>query len=124
MTRDSIVALEHAFQAAVARRDLDFLDEHLAAEFTLTTGRPGAPVRSRAEWLDITATRYAIADYAFEELEVVELGDVAVVRARYRQRGSMDGVDRSGVFLLTDVWAHREGLPQLVTRHSSALEGA
>ena len=32
------------------------------------------------------------------------LGDAAVVRARYRQRGSIDGADRTGVFLLTDVY--------------------
>ena len=122
MTRDEVTALERRFQAAVADRDLAVLEELLAAEFTLTTGRAAAPVRTRAEYLELTGTSYVIEGWEFEELDVVPLGDAALVRARYRQRGSMDGADRTGVFLLTDVWTERDGRPQLVTRHSSALE--
>ena len=122
MTCNEAVALERRFQAAVEGRDLAVLEELLAPEFTLTTGRADAPFRTRAEYLEITAASYVIDGWEFEKLDVVPLGDAAVVRARYRQRGSMDGADRTGVFLLTDVWAIRAGRPQLVTRHSSALE--
>jgi len=122
VTREEALALERRFQAAVADRDLATLDELLGPEFMLTTGRAAAPVRARDEYLRITAASYVIEGWEFEELDAVPLGDAAVVRARYRQRGSMDGADRTGVFLLTDVWAERDGLPQLVTRHSSALE--
>ena len=108
---------------AVRDRELDWLDEHLAPEFTLTTGRRGAPVRGRDEWLAITRERYVIEEFDFEELEVVELGLAAIVRSRYRQSGSMDGADRTQTFLMTDVWAEREGRRQLVTRHISPLEG-
>ena len=121
MTRDEVIGLEHRFQAAVARRELAVLEELLAPEFTLTTGRAAAPVRTRAEYLELTAGSYLIEGWEFEELDVVPLGDAALVRARYRQRGSMDGADRTGVVLLTDVWATRDGRPQLVTRHSSAV---
>ena len=122
MTHEDVVALEHRFQTAVADRDVAVLEELLAPEFTLTTGRAAAPVRTRAEYLELTATSYVIEGWEFEALDVVPLGDAALVRTRYRQRGSMDGADRTGVFLLTDVWATREGRPQLVARHSSALE--
>ena len=122
MTREQAIALERAFQAAVRDRDLGLLEELLAPEFTLTTGRSGAPVRTRAEYVEITARGYRIDEFAFEELDVVELGSTAVVRARYRQRGSMDGADRTGVFVLTDVWTERGGRAQLVTRHSTALD--
>ena len=107
---------------AVRDRELDWLEEHLGAEFTLTTGRPGAPVRSRSEWLAITRDRYAIEEFAFDELEVIDLGPVGVVRSGYRQRGSMDGADRTQAFLITDVWTDRGDRPQLVTRHVSPLE--
>jgi hypothetical protein len=116
--------LADAIVEAVRDRDLAWLEKHLGEEFTLTTGRPGAPVRSRSEWLEITRDRYVIEEFAFEELEPLVYGGVAVVRSRYRQRGSMDGADRTQTFLLTDVWADRGGRVQLVTRHSSALEGA
>src|SRR6185503_12206386 len=101
---------------------LAVLEDLLAPEFRLTTGRAAAPVRTRSEYLALTAGSYVIEGWEFEDLDVVPLGDAAVVRARYRQRGSMDGADRTGVFLLTDVWATRGDRPRLVTRHSSALE--
>lgn len=117
-----IEALTREYQAAVAARDLEALERLLAPEFTLTTGRPGNEVRGRAEYLRITADRYAIDEFAFEELEVIELGpDAAVVRSRYVQRGSMDGADRSQPFLMTDVWARRAAGWQLVTRHVSPI---
>jgi ketosteroid isomerase-like protein len=114
-------ALSIRFMEAVRDRDLDWLDEHLGNEFTLTTGRAGAPVRNRDEWLEITRHRYVIEEFAFEELEVHEYGDVGVVRSRYRQRGSMDGDDRTQTFLMTDVWVERAERPELVTRHVSPL---
>jgi ketosteroid isomerase-like protein len=117
-----VEAHERELQAAVAARDVATLDRLLGQEFTLTTGRPGNEVRGRSEYLEITASRYAIDEYRFEELEVIELGPrAAVVRSRYVQRGSMDGADRSQPFLMTDVWAHRPGGWQLVTRHVSPL---
>ena len=119
---DAIEALTRELQAAVAARDVQALERLLGPEFTLTTGRPGNEVRGRAEYLEITATRYAIDEFAFEQLEVLELGaDAAVVRSRYVQRGSMDGADRSQPFLMTDVWARRPAGWQLVTRHVSPL---
>jgi hypothetical protein len=85
-------------------------------------GAGRGPVRQRAEWLEVTRDRYAIEEFAFAELEVIEVGSVGVVRSRYRQRGSMDGEDRTQTFLMTDVWAELDGRPQLVTRHVSPLE--
>jgi ketosteroid isomerase-like protein len=116
-----LAALSVRFMEAVRDRDVEWLEEHLGPDFTLTTGRAGAPVRGRAEWLAVTRDRYVIDEFAFEELEVIELGSVGVVRSRYRQRGSMDGENRTQTFLMTDVWAERGGQPQLVTRHVSPL---
>ncbi len=48
----NLAELTVRFMEAVRDRDLDWLDAHLGAEFTLTTGRAGSPVRGRAEWLD------------------------------------------------------------------------
>jgi Domain of unknown function (DUF4440) len=62
-----------------------------------------------------------VEEFGFDELEVIDLGPVGVVRSRYRQRGSMDGADRTQAFLMTDVWAERDGRVQLVTRHVSPL---
>jgi hypothetical protein len=109
------------FMEAVRDRELAWLEAHLGDEFTLTTGRPGAPVRGRAEWLAVTARLYEIDEFGFEELEALDYGPVGVVRSHYLQRGSMDGERRDQAFLMTDVWVERDGGPQLVTRHISPL---
>jgi ketosteroid isomerase-like protein len=113
--------LEHEWLAAVKERDVERLERILGEEFTLTTGRPGHEVRSRAEYLEIAQDRYSIDSFEFEELEVQPYGHVAVVRSRYRQTGSMDGEDRSQAFLMTDVFVRRGGRWQVVTRHVSPL---
>ena len=119
--RETVAKLERRFMKAVAERDLDFLERYLGEEFTLTTGRPGNEVRGREEWLEITARRYSIDEWDFEQLEILPYGHVAVARSRYVQRGSMDGQDRSQPFLMTDVWVRRKGDWVLVTRHISPL---
>jgi hypothetical protein len=109
--------------AAVRDLDLAWLEEHLGAEFTLTTGRPGAPVRGRAEWLDVTRDSYTIEEFSFGELEAHDYGSAALVRSRYRQRGSMGSERRDQTYLMTDAWVERDGRPQLVSRHVSPLPG-
>ena len=118
---DDLAELSQRFMEAVQGRELPFLEFHLAAEFTLTTGRAPAPVRDRAEWLRITASRYEIEEFAFDELEARDYGACGVVRSRYRQTGSMEGERRDQTYLMTDVWVERDGRPQLVARHVSPL---
>ena len=118
---DELVQLEHAWMRAVQQRDLAFLDRLLGEEFTLTTGRPGNETRSRREYLEITRDSYRIESFTFDEVEVLRHGDAALVRARYRQRGSLAGEDRTQSFLMTDVFFRRAGRWQAVTRHVSPL---
>ena len=116
--------LEQAWAQAVKERDLPFLDQLLDSEFTLTTGRPGFEVATRRQYLDVTRDRYVIDWFAFEQLEVRVYGEAAVVRSRYRQRGTMDGADRSTAYLMTDVWVRRGGRWIPVARHATPLSDA
>src|SRR5438876_11361715 len=106
---------------AVRDRDMDALEAMLGERFTLTTGRPGAEVRGRAEWLEVTRDSYVIESYEFEWLEVDRYGDAAVARSRYRQQGRMGDDDRTQPFLMTDVWVRVDGSWQLVSRHITPL---
>jgi ketosteroid isomerase-like protein len=123
-SEDELRGLEERFMAAVAERDLDFLDQHLGEEFKLTTGRPGHETRDRAEWLEVTASAYEIRSFRFDELEVLDYGDVAVVRSRYSQEARMGDADRSQSYLMTDIWHRRDGAFRLVSRHISPLPAA
>jgi hypothetical protein len=119
--KDDLAALSVRFMEAVRDREIPLLEYHLGEEFTLTTGRAGAPVRARAEWLGITASRYEIEEFSFDELEAFDYGRAGLVRSRYRQTGSMEGERRDAVYLMTDVWVERDGRPQLVSRHVSPM---
>ena len=118
---DELRGLEERFMTAVAQRDLDFLERHLGEEFKLITGRSGNETRDRAEWLEVTATAYEIRSFRFDELEVLDYGEVAVVRSRYSQEATMGDAERSQSYLMTDVWHRRDGAFRLVTRHISPL---
>ena len=122
ITQQKLEKLEHEWLDAVKEKDTERLDRLLGEEFTLTTGRPGNEVRSRAEYIEVTRDLYVIESYEFEELDVHVNGHVALVRSRYRQTGSIAGEDRSQAFLMTDVWVRRAGRWQAVTRHVSPLE--
>jgi ketosteroid isomerase-like protein len=118
---DELARLENALAQAVQERDMAFLEAHIGPEFTLTTGRPGAEVRSRSEWLQLTRDEYVVESFEFDDLIVQDYGDAAVVRSRYRQTGSMGGADRTGAYLMTDVWVRRDDRWQLVARHITPL---
>ena len=107
---------------AVRDREMDFLERLLAPEFTLTTGRAGAEIRGREEWLAITRERYAVRSFEFEWIEPRRYGDAAVVRSRYRQLGSLEGRDRSQDYLMTDVFVREADDWRAVARHVSPLE--
>jgi catechol 2,3-dioxygenase-like lactoylglutathione lyase family enzyme/ketosteroid isomerase-like protein len=116
-----LVRLEHAWMQAVQRRDLAFLENLLGEEFTLTTGRAGAEVRGRRDYLEVTRDLYVIDEFAFDEIAAYVHGDGAFVRSRYRQRGRMAEEDRTQTFLMTDVFFRRDGRWQAVGRHVSPL---
>lgn len=113
--------LERKLQQAVQDRDLDRLDRLLGEEFVLVTGRPGAETRDRAEWLQVTVQEYAVESWDFAELDVREYGHVGLVQARYTQQARLGDEDRSGDYLLTDLWVRRKGDWIIVHRHLSPL---
>lgn len=117
-----LVDLEHAWLEAARTRDIEFLERLLGEEFTLTTGRPGVEVRSRAEWLEVTRDSYAIDSFEFADIDARVYDDSALVRSHYRQRGAMGGEDRTTAYLMTDVLVRREGRWQAVARHITPLE--
>jgi len=106
---------------AVEHREMAFLEALLAPEFTLTTGRPGAEVRRREEYLAVTRDDYEVDSWEFEEIVVQHYGRFAVVRSRYRQAGRMDGDARDGTYLLTDALVKQRGRWRAVARHLTAL---
>ena len=113
--------LTQAWMEAVQRKDLTTLEGILGPDYTYTASGQGR--WSRQQWLDAVAI-YDIHDFAFREVDVRRYGEVAVVLTRYWQAGAVDGVPRSGEFLITDVWVRRSGTWQVVARSSILMPEA
>lgn len=120
---DQIVELERRVMFAVQRKDMAALDLLVGDDFTLTTGRRGKEVRSRAEWLAVTQDAYFVDDFNFDELVVQHYGDCAVARSRYRQTGRMADETRNTIYRMTDVWVVMPSGWRLQARHAQPVEG-
>ena len=106
---------------AVADREMAFLEALLAPEFTLTTGRPAAPVRTREQYLAITRDGYTVSSWELDEVVVQHYGRFAVARSRYTQTGRMGDEPRDGTYLMTDAFVKQSGRWRVVARHISSL---
>jgi len=109
---------------AVEHREMAFLEALLAPEFTLTTARPNAPVRTREEYLAVTRDEYEVDSWEFEEIVVQHYGWFAVARSRYRQTGRMGDAVRDDTHLMTDALVKQSGRWRAVARHVSPLPKA
>jgi ketosteroid isomerase-like protein len=121
--RSEIEDLERRVMSAVQTRDIPWLEQVIAEDFTLTTGRLGAEMRDRTQWMEVTASEYVLETFSFDELVVQLYGDTAVARSRYRQTGWMGDQRRDTTFRMTDVWVRHEQGWKLHVRHAQPIEG-
>jgi ketosteroid isomerase-like protein len=111
-----LVELAHVWAGAVQAHDRERLESIVAREFSLV-GR--SDEKSREEWLDEWSGSYVIDEWRYEEIEVELYGNTAVLSSRYSQTARHDDADRSGSYLVTDVWVRRDGRWQVVRRHAT-----
>jgi ketosteroid isomerase-like protein len=112
------LTLEEDWMKAVARGDQDGLNRLMAGEFTLTSAYSTGDLITRDEFLkNIQSVKQR--ELIFYNATVGIYGDVAILKARIKDNYTMNGEDRSGDYLITDVWVKRDGRWQIVTRHSS-----
>jgi len=114
---DEIDALLRRWAEAVEKREMAFLETLLAPEFTLTTGRPQSPVRTREEYLAVTRDEYEVDSWQFDDIVVQNYGRFAVVRSRYTQTGRLGTESRDGSYLMTDALVKQSGRWRAVARH-------
>jgi ketosteroid isomerase-like protein len=109
-----------AWQHAIDHRDGSAAAGLLADDFALVLVQPARAVVTREQWLAMLPD-YVISAYEVQE-EVVEVaGDVATVLHRDRMQASVMGADRSGIFVITDVWRRYDGVWKMWRRHSTPM---
>ncbi len=96
------------------RRPSRVLDD----DFALVLVQPAPAVMPRSRWLEVLPD-YVVDAYDVEEAHVDVDGDTAAVLQRVRMTATVLGQDRSGVFVMSDIWRRGPDGWRVWRRHSS-----
>ena len=105
---------------ATGERDEVAAAELLAPEFALELVQPVRNIMTREVWLEVLAD-YVIHEWDVEERIVDVDGDCAAMLQRVRMQATVMGEDRSGTFVMSDLWRRIDGEWRLSRRHSTPL---
>jgi hypothetical protein len=117
MTDELLTQVEN-FQRVVLERDQALAESVLDDGYMLLLVQPVRAAVPRGAWLGLLPD-YVVHEYLVEERTVDVDGDTAAVLSRVRMSATVLGEDRSGTFVITDVWRHRSGGWRVWRRHST-----
>ena len=119
---DELLERNSAWVAAIAERDAAAAAAILADDYVLVLVVPGRRVVPRSEWLEML-TEYVVEEWTVEEQVVDVRGELAAVLQRVDMKATVYGVDRSGTFIISDIWIRERGEWRVWRRHSSPVAG-
>lgn len=117
---EQIGDLTDRWQDAIERRDAEEAARTLADDYALVVIQPQAAVIGRDEWLRMLPD-YVVTGYTVEERIIETSPDLCTVFQRVDQRAIVQGVERSGIFILVDVWVRNADEWRVWRRHSTPL---
>lgn len=120
MALEDLAAAMRRFDDAVLQRDRPAAEALLDADFALLLVHPVPATMPRVRWLEVLED-YVVHSFSVEEQRVDQSEDVATVLSRVRMRATVLGEDRSGLFVISDVWRLRDDGWQIWRRHSSPM---
>jgi Domain of unknown function (DUF4440) len=123
--------LETELYDAIKRKDMPRLEQLLAADYVLVTSARAADPMDRKSWMDLMSVFnvewFTVGDIVVRCLvpsgKTGEACDLAAVSLVSTQKAIVGREDRSsdGSFLV-DIWSHRNGTWQLLSRFASAKD--
>jgi ketosteroid isomerase-like protein len=123
-----LAAAIERFDRCIRERDQAAAERVLAEDYALVLVEPTRAVIPRERWLEVLPD-YVVHEYEVQESIVREHGDLALVLHRDRMRATVLGEDRSGIFVISDLWRRTADGWRVQERHSTpssagALPGA
>ncbi len=112
--------LTDRWQLTIEGRDVEGAARFLSDDYALVILEPQPAVVTRDEWLRMLPD-YAVSGYAVEERIVQPGRDLCTVFQRVDQTALVKGVERSGIFILLDVWVQEGDAWRVWRRHSTPL---
>lgn len=119
MADDLRIAMQR-FQQCIETRDRALAEGVLDDEYALVLVQPTEARMPRGRWLEVLDD-YVVHSLTVEQTVVDRDGDVAVVLHRDEMSATVLGEDRSGTFVITDIWRLRDGSWKVWRRHSTPL---
>ena len=119
-TNQELIERWRGWQASIEARDVDAAAGYLADDYALELVQPDRSVVPREAWLALLP-EYVVSGYRIEAQIVEVSGDIGLILHRADQQATVRGADRSGPFVLTDVWRRQDGTWRVWRRHSTPL---
>lgn len=120
MPTDDLTTAMQRFDDAVMQRDRQTAEQVLDDDYALVLVHPSPAQMPRARWLEVLED-YHVHSYSVVEQRVDESDGLAVVLSKVQMQATVLGDDRSGTFVISDVWRLRDGSWRVWRRHSSPL---
>ncbi|MEO5651447.1 MAG: nuclear transport factor 2 family protein [Marmoricola sp.] len=119
-TVESLTSAAESWDRAIQQRDQTMAGDILAEDFALVLVHPAPASMPRERWLEVLPD-YVVRVWEVEERVIDLTGDLGVVLQRVRMEATVLGEDRSGLFVLSDVWRWQQERWRVWRRHSSPL---
>jgi ketosteroid isomerase-like protein len=115
-----IIEMEKCFAAAVQSRDSLQTKKYQTDSYFLAYTVEGKPIQivPKQRWLAVLKD-YVTESYSFDDIKVNVYGNTAVAMVLFTQKATVSGQDRSGQFVLTDIWVKGNNGWLITERHSS-----
>ena len=115
-----ISELTDRWQLAIEARDVEGAARFLSDDYALVILQPTPTVVRRDEWLRMLPD-YVVSGYSVEERMVETSPELCTVFQRGAQTAMVKGAERSGIFILVDVWVRESDDWRVWRRHSAPL---
>ncbi len=119
MTDAGLLAQMAAYERCVLDRDQQLAESVLHPDYALVTMNPTLAVMPRASWLTVLPD-YVVHSWIVGEHLLDVRNGTAVAFQRIDMKATVLGTDRSGLFLITDVWLLDDDW-RVWRRHSTAM---
>ena len=110
-----------AFQRCIEQRDAVAAASVLHDDYALVLVHPTPVTIPRDRWLKVLPD-YVVHEYSVDERVVDVRGETAAVLQRVRMRATVLGEDRSGTFVISDVWTRGADGWRVWRRHSTPMD--
>ena len=118
--QEEIIELEKSFAELVKSRDTIQIKKLQSETYFLAVGIQGKPLQPvpRNRWLK-NLKNYVVESYSIDDIKVNIYGNTGVAMLMFTQKATVRGQDRSGQFILTDIWNKGNHGWLIAERHST-----